>query len=138
MTSPQPVKISYKDLLDNQSDISRKLQSALGSEEGCLGIIVISDLPPQFKALREKLFHLAQKLATSSDEVKKTLEKPETHYFFGWSHGQEKMNGVGCSHARWGELANGQKPDLYKGSFYANPLLDYPDVSDEQRQKYPE
>jgi hypothetical protein len=95
--TPTPVKISYRDLLNNQADIPGKIQSALGSKEGCLGIIVISDLPSEFIALREKLFHLAQRLATSSAEVKKTLEKPETHYFFGWSHGQEIMNGVGCS-----------------------------------------
>lgn len=91
----KPITISYNDLLNNNSDIPQKIQSALGSTEGCLGIIVISDLPPQFKDLRERLFHLASKLATSSDEVKRDLERPDTHYLFGWSHGQEKMNGVG-------------------------------------------
>jgi hypothetical protein len=91
---PKPITISYKDLLNPQEGLSETLQSALGSSEGCLGIIVISDLPSEFKDLRENLFHLAHTLATSSDEVKKTLEKPETHYFFGWSHGQEIMNGV--------------------------------------------
>jgi hypothetical protein len=89
-----PITISYNDLLNSNSEIPKKIQSALGSKEGCLGIIVISDLPPQFKALREKLFHLASKLATSSDEIKRDLERPDTHYLFGWSHGQEKMNGV--------------------------------------------
>jgi len=91
----KPITISYNDLLANDQDISRKIQSALGSTEGCLGIIVISDLPSGFKDLRERLFHLASKLATSSDEVKRALERPDTHYLFGWSHGQEKMNGVG-------------------------------------------
>lgn len=28
-----------------------------------------------------------------------------------------------------------QKPDIYKGSYYANPLVDHPDVSEELRQK---
>jgi hypothetical protein len=90
----KPITISYNDLITNTSDIPGKIQLALGSTEGCLGIIVISDLPSEFKALRERLFHLASKLATSSDEVKRDLERPDTHYLFGWSHGQEKMNGV--------------------------------------------
>ncbi|KAL1661915.1 hypothetical protein GGF50DRAFT_129108 [Schizophyllum commune] len=42
---------------------------------------------------------------------------------FGWSHGKEIMNG---------------KPDVLKGSFYANPIIDTPDVSDEDRKAYPE
>jgi hypothetical protein len=91
----KPIIISYNDLLTSNQDIPQKIQQALGSSEGCLGIIVISDLPSEFKDLRERLFHLASKLATSSDEVKRDLERPDTHYLFGWSHGQEKMNGVG-------------------------------------------
>jgi hypothetical protein len=90
----KPIIVSYNDLLHNNQDIPQKIQQALGSSEGCLGIIVISDLPSEFKDLRERLFHLASKLATSSDEVKRDLERPDTHYLFGWSHGQEKMNGV--------------------------------------------
>jgi hypothetical protein len=38
-------------------------------------------------------------------------EKPDTFYSFGWSHGREKLQG---------------KPDLAKGSFYANPQYDRP------------
>jgi hypothetical protein len=90
----KPITISYDDLLHSNPDVPGKIQQALGSSEGCLGIIVISDLPSEFKDLRERLFHLASKLATSSDEVKRDLERPDTHYLFGWSHGQEKMNGV--------------------------------------------
>jgi hypothetical protein len=36
---------------------------------------------------------------------------PETFYSFGWSHGKENTQG---------------KPDLAKGSFYANPQYDEP------------
>lgn len=90
---PGPVKISYADLKAGK-DLSAQIQAGLGSDEGCLGIVVISDLPEEFHRLRQNLFLLAHKLATSSDAVKKQLESPETHYLFGWSHGQEKMNGV--------------------------------------------
>jgi hypothetical protein len=34
--------------------------------------------------------------------------------------------------------ANVQMPDTQKGSFYANPLLDVPQVTDELRQQHPE
>lgn len=42
---------------------------------------------------------------------------------FGWSHGKEIMNG---------------KPDTLKGSYYANPVVDYPTVPEVQRDAYPE
>jgi hypothetical protein len=93
MTRPAPVKISYIDLKAGK-DLSAQIQAGLGSEEGCLGIVVISDLPEEFHDLRTKLFNLAHKLANSSEGIKQTLESPETHYSFGWSHGKEKMNGV--------------------------------------------
>lgn len=97
----KPITISFNDLLANNQEVPSKIQAALGSNEGCLGIIVISDLPSEFKELRERLFHLASKLATSSDEIKRDLERPDTHYLFGWSHGQEKMNGVCQRYPFW-------------------------------------
>ena len=30
------------------------------------------------------------------------------------------------------------KPDTLKGSYYANPVVDYPTVSEEQRKEHPE
>lgn len=42
---------------------------------------------------------------------------------FGWSHGKEIMNG---------------KPDTLKGSYYANPVIDYPTVPEAQRSANPE
>lgn len=42
---------------------------------------------------------------------------------FGWSHGKEIMNG---------------KPDTLKGSYYANPVIDSPKVSEELKQQFPE
>lgn len=48
---------------------------------------------------------------------------PSSRYSFGWSHGKEIMNG---------------KPDSLKGSYYANPIIDNPDVEPELRVAYPE
>lgn len=42
---------------------------------------------------------------------------------FGWSHGKEIMNG---------------KPDTLKGSYYANPVIDYPNVPETEREWFPE
>lgn len=94
MSTSQPVKVSLKDLSSGSPDLQSSITAALGSDPGCLGIILISDLPAEFATLRERMFILAHRLATSSEEVKQKLESPETHYFFGWSHGKERMNGV--------------------------------------------
>lgn len=42
---------------------------------------------------------------------------------FGWSHGKEIMNG---------------KPDTMKGSFYANPIVDEPNVPEDLKLQFPE
>ncbi|WVR05270.1 hypothetical protein IAU60_002282 [Kwoniella sp. DSM 27419] len=119
----QAIKISYPTLVSDPNSVQEQLVAALGSEPGCLGIIVITDLPPSFPETREKMFRLAQRFATLPDEVKERLAKPEVSYLFGWSHGKEIMNG---------------RPDTQKGSYYANPLLDKPDVTDELRASHPE
>ncbi|XP_038695488.1 uncharacterized protein LOC119992769 [Tripterygium wilfordii] len=66
----------------------------------------------RFSSLRRDLLHLAPRLASLSEELKKELEDPDSRYNFGWSHGKEKLES--------GKL------DMLKGSFYANPILDVP------------
>nr|GFC87603.1 putative 2-oxoglutarate (2OG) and Fe(II)-dependent oxygenase superfamily protein [Tanacetum cinerariifolium] len=44
-------------------------------------------------------------------------------YNFGWSHGKEKLESG--------------KPDLLKGSFYANPILDKPTTEASLIERYP-
>ncbi|ODO11575.1 hypothetical protein I350_00356 [Cryptococcus amylolentus CBS 6273] len=123
-SKPIPVVIPYSDLAHPQDpSLRERLRQALGSHRGALGIVVISELPGDFPALREKLFRLAQELATLPVHEKQKLERPDTSYMFGWSHGKEVMNG---------------RPDTQKGSYYANPLLDQPDVSEQLRQDHPE
>ncbi|WWC69478.1 uncharacterized protein I206_103419 [Kwoniella pini CBS 10737] len=121
--STGPVTISLNQLISDPEALHDNIVSALGSGPGCLGIIVIQDLPFEFIALREKLFRLSHQFANLPDSIKEDLAKPETSYCFGWSHGKEVMNG---------------KPDTQKGSFYANPLIDVPNVSETLRRDYPE
>ncbi|KAL1405285.1 hypothetical protein Q8F55_008912 [Vanrija albida] len=117
------VQITYDALLHDPASVQASIASAFGSAPGALGAIFITDLPPAFPALRGKLFHLAHVLGNLPPETRDSLARPATAYAFGWSHGAEVMNGVA---------------DTAKGSYYANPLLDLPDVSAEKRARYPE
>lgn len=73
--------------------------------------------------LRSRLLPLARRLALLSPETLASYELPETSYCVGWSRGREKFQG---------------KPDVAKGSFYANPIFDDPAMGDEVvRAKYP-
>ncbi|XVF88487.1 hypothetical protein PTKIN_Ptkin19aG0055200 [Pterospermum kingtungense] len=78
---------------------------------------------PEFPSLRRNLLSLAPRLAILPEEVKKELEDPQSRYNFGWSHGKE-------------QLESG-KPDLLKGSYYANPLIDVPTTDSCLIERYP-
>lgn len=82
-----------------------------------------ADLPAEFASLRANLFQQAARLASLPAAQLAPLESASSSFCFGWSHGREVMNG---------------RPDTAKGSFYANPLLDRPDVAPELKQRYPE
>ncbi|XP_028074097.1 uncharacterized protein LOC114276510 isoform X13 [Camellia sinensis] len=64
-----------------------------------------------------------QILACLPEDVKKELEDPNSRYNFGWSHGKEKLESG--------------KPDILKGSFYANPIFDTPTTDESLVQRYP-
>ncbi|PIA65219.1 hypothetical protein AQUCO_00100595v1 [Aquilegia coerulea] len=118
--SIQTVSISYSDLQDKKADLSTKIEEGLGPNG--LGIISISKVPG-FSSLRRNLLHLSPRLAHLPEEVKTTLEDPDSRYNFGWSHGKEKLESG--------------KPDTLKGSFYANPILDTPTTDSSLIQRYP-
>ncbi|RXK36713.1 hypothetical protein M231_06020 [Tremella mesenterica] len=124
MSSPvSPVVISFPTLLSDPDGLRKDIEKAFGHDLGCLGVILISDLPEEYNHLRENLFRLGERFATLPERNREKYARPETSYMFGWSHGKEVMNG---------------KPDLLKGSFYANPLTDLPDVPSSLRASYPE
>ncbi|OEL34474.1 hypothetical protein BAE44_0004504 [Dichanthelium oligosanthes] len=62
-------------------------------------------------------------IANLPEDVKEKLEDPDSRYNFGWSHGKEKLES--------GKL------DTFKGSFYANPVLDVPATDDVLLSRYP-
>ncbi|XAR53300.1 hypothetical protein NMG60_11021803 [Bertholletia excelsa] len=114
------VTISYSDLKDKNADLSAKIEEGFGPNG--LGILSISDVP-EYSSLRQKLLYLSPRLANLPEAAKKELEDPNSRYNFGWSHGKEKLES--------------RKPDLLKGSFYANPILDRPTTNAYLIQRYP-
>ncbi|KAK7841655.1 hypothetical protein CFP56_015070 [Quercus suber] len=108
------VTISYTELKDKRADLSLKIEEGFGPNG--LGILSITDVP-EFPSLRRSLLRLSPRLASLPEEVKKELEDPHS------SHGKEKLESG--------------KPDLLKGSFYANPILDRPTMEASLIQRYP-
>ncbi|XP_030552916.1 uncharacterized protein LOC115757004 isoform X2 [Rhodamnia argentea] len=116
----RPVTISYSDIKDRGADLSPKIEQGFGPNG--LGIISISDVPG-YPSLRHSLLHLSPRLANLPGETKKELEDHSSRYNFGWSHGKEKLESG--------------KPDMLKGSFYANPILDVPTTEESLITRYP-
>ncbi|KAF2304566.1 hypothetical protein GH714_033615 [Hevea brasiliensis] len=105
---------------DRNVDLSMKIEEGFGPNG--LGILSVTDVPG-FSSLRQNLLHLSPRLASLPEEKKKELEDPNSRYNFGWSHGKETLESG--------------KPDLFKGSFYANPVLDVPTTDVYLIQRYP-
>ncbi|RDX77907.1 hypothetical protein CR513_41893, partial [Mucuna pruriens] len=114
------LSISFSQLQDKNSDLSLKIEEGFGPNG--LGILSITDVPG-YSSMRRNLLHFAPRLANLPKEVKEDLEDPHSRYNFGWSHGKEKLESG--------------KPDILKGSFYANPILDTPTTEASLIQRYP-
>ncbi|KAF8634434.1 hypothetical protein AX15_000884 [Amanita polypyramis BW_CC] len=117
------VAISYPTLVSSPLSLSNSIEEAFGSHPHSLGILIVRDLPPVYSSYRERLLKLAYRFAKLDPDVREKYTDPSSRYSFGWSHGKEIMNG---------------KPDVLKGSYYANPLVDYPTVPVEEVKLYPE
>uniref|UniRef100_A0A6N2NJY3 Non-haem dioxygenase N-terminal domain-containing protein n=1 Tax=Salix viminalis TaxID=40686 RepID=A0A6N2NJY3_SALVM len=137
------VTIPYADLKNKDADLSAKIEEGFGPTalgffqfliaEWCKRIPIAASLGlrlgggggggPEFSSLRQNLLHLSPRLANLPQKVKDELEDPHSRYNFGWSHGKEKLESG--------------KPDLLKGSFYANPILDVPTTDMFLKQRYP-
>ncbi|KAH8083504.1 Clavaminate synthase-like protein [Filobasidium floriforme] len=115
------VTIDYNALKSDPASLEADFKAAFGNGNDALGAIIIKGLPAEFPALRERLLRLADKFASLPEDVREKYARKEQQYMFGWSHGKEVMNG---------------RPDLLKGSYYANPLVDRPDVTEEQRAEH--
>ncbi|KAJ4476625.1 Clavaminate synthase-like protein [Lentinula aciculospora] len=123
LTPEGAVCISYSDLSSSPLELEASIEKAFGSDSRSLGIIVVTGLPPVYAELRQRLLKLAYKFSKLDETVRERYTDASSRYSFGWSHGKELMN---------------RKPDFLKGSFYANPVLDSPSVSEAYKATYPE
>lgn len=112
------VVLDYNDLM-NGVDLTAEIGKAYGVDG--IGLLTVSNVPG-LKEARSRLLPLAQKFAILPDATQQKYEDPKSHYSFGWSLGKEKLEG---------------KPDLSKGSYYANPQYDQPVTDPELIARYP-
>ncbi|RJE19763.1 hypothetical protein PHISCL_07900 [Aspergillus sclerotialis] len=118
MKTAQAITVSLQELIDG-SITSETLTEAFGPSS--LGIIIVKDLPPQFKDLRAKVLSNASYLAALPEDdlgmltsfppfftllVAETLTSAKAKYLIGWSCGKETL--------RSGHF------DTLKGSYYVN------------------
>lgn len=112
------VELDYQDLV-NGVDLTDQIQQAYGFDG--VGVLTVKNVP-DYEIAREKLLPVAYRFAALPDSVKEKYVHASSYYSFGWSHGKEKLQG---------------KPDLSKGSYYANPQYDKPVDDEELINKYP-
>lgn len=101
------VELDYNDLVAGV-DLTSQIQRAYGVDG--VGLLTVKNVPKYVEA-RSRLLPLSKKFADLPDDVKEKYVHKESYYSFGWSHGKEKLQG---------------KPDVSKGSYYANPQYDRP------------
>ena len=102
---------------------SATTQAALG-----LGFLEVTRIPPEMVDLRKRLLPKASELANLSSNELFSLEKPETGYSIGWSHGKESFRVDDDKHNESNSGIKDGVPkrryDTAKGSFYMNPFAD--------------
>ena len=74
--------ISYPDLVSTPLALQDAIKKAFGSEPGCLGIIVVKDLPVEYPRLRERLLLLADRFARLDEATREKYVDAKSHYRF--------------------------------------------------------
>lgn len=105
----QPVVIPFPALISNDPSLPALVQKGFDSSPDSLGLVIVSDLPPEFIELRRRLLLLSDAFASLPASTREKYAHPASHFSYGWSHGKEVHNG---------------KPDTLKGSYYNNPSQD--------------
>lgn len=115
----KPVELRYEDLVREGADLSPQIEAAFGAAG--LGLLTVSGVPGVAER-RRALLPLARRFALLPEEAKRRYEHAASFYSFGWSHGKEKLQG---------------RPDVHKGSYYANPLHDRPTADAGLVERFP-
>jgi hypothetical protein len=118
LTTHDIVQLDYTDL-EQGKDLTDLIQRAFGVDGA--GILLVQHVP-LYEQARRRLLPLSFKFANLTDDAKNKYIHEPSYFSFGWSHGKERLQG---------------KPDLSKGSYYANPQYDCPVDDAELIQRYP-
>lgn len=76
-----------------------------------LGIVMVENVP-NFTKYRQALLPLAAQIPNIPN-VEEICTDPKSYYQVGWSHGKEILSD---------QTTGTRQPDIYKGSYYANPF----------------
>ena len=90
--------ISYDDLINAPDTLVESISRAFGSDPNALGILIVTQLPPEYPRLRERLLRLANKFGSLDEHIRAKYSDPRSNYSFGWSWGKEIMNGAPGKH----------------------------------------
>jgi len=116
-----PVTVSLSALQSNTVPFSTLL-SAFGPSS--LGILVVTDLPPNFPTLRSRVLANSSHLAALPSPTLQSLTNPTAKYLVGWSHGVETL--------RPGVV------DTQKGSYYINcAFYQHPSLQGADAERHP-
>jgi hypothetical protein len=128
-----PLLRKIEEAFGTMSVTNNKHNEEDGDERGSnnipsLGFLEITDLPSDMVRLRKKLLPKASKLANLSSKELMSLERPDTGYSIGWSHGKESFRNVGNDD-------DTRRYDTAKGSFYMNPFTSSSSNDDNDNNK---
>ncbi|KAF3894806.1 PcbC [Trichophyton interdigitale] len=122
VTHANPVTVSLEELRAGTVSFET-LSEAFGPAS--LGIIVVKDLPAEFKSLRAQALSNASYVASLSPEELESLTSAESKYLVGWSCGKETL--------RSGHY------DTLKGSYYINcAFYQNPDLQNAPANEFPD
>lgn len=79
-----PITIPYSLLLSPTSSLAPLLSTAFSSSPTSLGLLLISDLPPAFPALRRQLLLLSNAFASLPEASREKYADASSKWSFGW------------------------------------------------------
>ncbi|KAI5477722.1 hypothetical protein MNV49_006005 [Pseudohyphozyma bogoriensis] len=120
------VTIPYATLVAEAANPSTKLnaqiKTAFDSAPTSLGLLLVSDLPPEFAAKRERVLKAMNDFASLPEEIRDKYADAPSFWTIGWNFGRQIFNG---------------RREMQKGAYCCNPNTDVPNVTPEQVEENP-
>jgi isopenicillin N synthase-like dioxygenase len=67
-------------LLSNPDSLAASIDKAFGNAPECLGLIVVTDLPAEYPAKRERLLKLSERFAALDEQTKQKYVDEKSKY----------------------------------------------------------